>query len=287
MDTRASSKATWPNTGLTSSGFSVCGTTPLGRARTNSISIPSASNSPWSLAISQGRLNTVPLISLTTFFISAVSFDALFEAVHHPAKAPAMAIDVLVHAVAVERLLLHKHPRRIHIRHVEEEHTAYGLLAIVGNQWSTRHHHAGMLGEVRLVGRTELLAQGSGSWLVKTMKHGLDMAFGARTIPPGVRAPGQPAMDIPTLLHATHDIGFLCHMALGSGAVGKFDQTQAAQVGRLVIRREGAGKQGLCIEHFEIVKMRLTVLVTQRCRVWLVVDQDRKMHGCFVLPRVA
>src|SRR4030095_9422297 len=230
MDTRASSKATWPNTGLTSSGFSVCGTIPLGRARTNSISIPSASNSPWSLAISQGRLNPVPLSSLTTFCISTASFDALFEAVHHPAKAPAMEIDVLVHAVAVERLLLHKHPRRVHIRHVEEEHTAYGLLAVVGNQWSTRHHHAGMLGEVRLVGRTELLAQGPGTWLVQAMKHGLDMAFGTRTISPGVGDPGQPAMDIPPLLHATNDIRFLCHMALRSGAVGKFDQTHAAQV---------------------------------------------------------
>ena len=94
-------------------------------------------------------------------------------------------------------------------------------------------------------------------------------------------------MDIPALLHATNDIGFLCHMAIGSGAVGKFDQTQAAQVSRLVIGREGAGKQSLRIEHFEIVKMRLTVLVTQRCRVWLVIDQDRKMHGCFVLPHMA
>src|SRR5215475_8627723 len=125
-----------------------------------------------------------------------------------------MEIDVLVHAVSVERLLLHKHPRRIHIRHVEEKHAAYGLLAVVSNQWSTRHHHAGMLGEVRLVGRTELLAQGPSTWLVQTMKHGLDMAFGARTIPPGVRDPGQPAMDIPALLHATNDIGFLCYMAI-------------------------------------------------------------------------
>src|SRR5713226_4205209 len=116
MDTRASSKATWPRTGLTSSGFSVCCTTPLGRARTNSISMPSASNSPWSLAISQGRLNTVPLISLTTFFISAASFDALCEAVHHPTEAPAVEIDVLVYAVAVERLLLHKRLRYVHIR---------------------------------------------------------------------------------------------------------------------------------------------------------------------------
>src|SRR5713101_1640885 len=147
--------------------------------------------------------------------------DPLFEAVHHPTKAPAMEIDVLVHTVAVERLLLHKHPRRIHIRHVEEEHAAYGLISVIGNQWSTRHYHAGMLGEIRLVGLTELMAQSPGTWLVQTMKHALDMAFGAWTIPPGIREPGQPAMDIPTLLHATDDIGFLCYMAISSGAVGE------------------------------------------------------------------
>src|SRR5207245_2823996 len=90
--------------------------------------------------------------------ISTVSFGVLGEAVHHPAKAPAMEIDVFVHAIAVERLLLHKHSRRIHSRHVEEQHTAYGLLSVVGHQWSTRHHQAGMLSEVRLVGRAELLA---------------------------------------------------------------------------------------------------------------------------------
>src|SRR5712692_6507489 len=115
MDTRASSKATWPRTGLTSAGFSVCSTAPLGRERTNSISIPSASNSPWSLAISQGRLNTVPLISLTTFFIAAASYatsTALCKTVHHPTEAPAVQIDLL---------------------------------------WPTRHHHAGVLGQVRLV----------------------------------------------------------------------------------------------------------------------------------------
>ena len=76
-------------------------------------------------------------------------------------------------------------------------------------------------------------------------------------------------------------------MAMSSGTVGKCDQAQAAQVGRLVVGREGTGKQGLRIEHFEIVKMRLTVLITQRCRVWLIIDQDRKMYDCFVLPRVA
>src|SRR4030095_9126874 len=129
-----------------------------------------------------------------------------------------------------------------------------------------------MLDEIRLMGLTELMAQGAGSWLIKTMKHGLDMAFGARTIPPRIGEPGQPALDIPTLLHTANDIRFLCHMAISSGAVGKFDQTQATQVGRLVIGRERAGKQSLRIKHFEIVKMRLTVLVAQRCRGWLVID---------------
>ena len=55
-----------------------CVTTPLGRARTNSISMPSAPKSPWSFAMSQGRLNTVPLISLTTFssFASSLSVSS-------------------------------------------------------------------------------------------------------------------------------------------------------------------------------------------------------------------
>src|SRR6266446_1777968 len=69
--------------------------------------------------------------------ISAVSCAALLEAVHHPTKAPAVEIDVLIHAIAVERLLLHKRPRCIHIRHVEEEYAAYGLLAVVDRK-STR-----------------------------------------------------------------------------------------------------------------------------------------------------
>ena len=63
------------------------------------------------MAINQGRLNTIPLLSLTLFFIRAVSCDALFEAVHHPAKAPAMEIDVFIHAIAVKWLLLHKRPK--------------------------------------------------------------------------------------------------------------------------------------------------------------------------------
>jgi hypothetical protein len=36
--------------------------------------------------------------------------DPLFEAVHHPTEGPAVEIDRLVHAVAVEGLLLHKRP---------------------------------------------------------------------------------------------------------------------------------------------------------------------------------
>src|SRR4030095_3232410 len=54
--------------------------------------------------------------------ISAASFGALFEAVHHPPKTPAVEIDVFVHTIAVERLMRHKRPCRAHIRHVEEEH---------------------------------------------------------------------------------------------------------------------------------------------------------------------
>src|SRR5712691_1589922 len=168
METRASSKVTWPRTGLTSAEFSVCGTAPLGRERTNSISIPSASNSPWSLAISQGRLNTVPLISLTTFFIGAASYatsTALFKTVHHPTEAPAVHINILVHAITVERLFRHKCPRRVHIRHVQQEYTAYRPCTVIGHQWPTHHHHAGVLGQVRLVGGTELLAQGTASLL--------------------------------------------------------------------------------------------------------------------------
>ena len=110
----------------------------------------SALGVPWSL----------PILNCThDLCIRTVAFDALFEAVHYAAKAPAMEIDVLIYAVAVERLLLHKRPRRIHIRHVEEEHAAYRLLAVVAHQRSTRHHHVGMFGEVRLVGRTVLLAR--------------------------------------------------------------------------------------------------------------------------------
>ena len=65
--------------------------------------------------------------------INAASFGVLFEAVHHPTKTPAVEIDVFVHTIAVERLMRDKRPRRAHIRHVEEEHAAYGLLAVVGN----------------------------------------------------------------------------------------------------------------------------------------------------------
>src|SRR5438874_8347614 len=98
--------------------------------------------------------------------------------------------------------------------------------------------------------------------LIKRMQHSLDMASGARTIAPGIRQPGQPTMDRPTLLHAANDIGFLCNMAVSSGAVGKVDQPQAAQVRRLVVGREGTGKQSLRIEYCEIIEVRLAVLVT-------------------------
>ena len=40
-------------------------------------------------------------------------------------------------------------------------------------------------------------------------------------------------------------------------------------------------------QRFEMVKTRLMVLVTQRCRVRLAIDQDYKIHSCFVLPQVA
>src|SRR5262245_5054750 len=105
-------------------------------------------------AVASGRAMSLPNL------YGALFYGALFETVHHPAKAPAMEIDVLVHAVAVERLLLHKRPRRRHVRDVEEEHATYGSCAVVGYQWSTRHDHAGVCGEVRLVGRAELLTQG-------------------------------------------------------------------------------------------------------------------------------
>src|SRR5919106_3428692 len=91
-------------------------------------------------------------------------------------------------------------------------------------------------------------------------------------------------MDMPTLLHTTSNIGLLCNMTIGRGAVGKFDQTQAAQVSRLVVGGKGTGKQGLGVEHFQIIEMRLTVLVTQCCHVGLVIDHDGEMHNCLRMP---
>src|SRR5919108_4409906 len=73
-------------------------------------------------------------------------------------------------------------------------------------------------------------------------------------------------------------------MTISSGAVGKCDQTQAAQVSRLVVGGKGTGKQGLGVERFRIIEMRLTVLVTQRCHVGLVIDQDGEMHHRLRMP---
>jgi hypothetical protein len=69
--------------------------------------------------------------------LNAASCGALFEAVHHPPKTPAVQIDVF----AVERLLRHKRPRRVHIRHI----SAKCMVASSSHEWHSRDTAASAL----------------------------------------------------------------------------------------------------------------------------------------------
>src|SRR5262249_48188349 len=61
----------------------------------------------------------------------------LKRSITRPKRQRCKQIDILVHTIAVERLLLHKRARCVHIRHVEQECTADRLLTIVDDQRPT------------------------------------------------------------------------------------------------------------------------------------------------------
>ena len=80
-----------------------------GLAGSNSLPVPGPGCDRAGVS-GRAMVTAYPWFHSRLFFIRPVAGDALFETVHHPTKAPAVEIDVLVHPVAVEWLLLHKRP---------------------------------------------------------------------------------------------------------------------------------------------------------------------------------
>ena len=61
-------------------------------------------------------------------------------------------------------------------------------------------------------------------------------------------------------------------MLFSSLPVGKFDQSQAAEIGAFVISCEGAGEDGLVVKRLQVIEVDSAVFVTQRGGVRFVKD---------------
>ena len=86
-------------------------------------------------------------------------------------------------------------------------------------------------------------------------------------------------MNLPALLNPADDVGLVGNVLFSRRAAGKFNQSEAAQIRRFVIGREGSSEQGLVVERLQIVEVRRPALVPQSRRIRLVVHQNGKMHG--------